>query len=460
LKGTKDAVDQATVKECDGHFLLVLGLESMLGAISWPMDSLINDEVDLLPVENKEWAEGRVAASDLRFTLNISAGYAPGAGIDRCYQEGTQSRWFVRCGSCRKESCLEEQFPKCVQKDARGRWQRVCPVCGAAIDPDNGRFVTTYPERAKEGNYSFRISSLSIGARDINHIMKRWLKAATSRSKKAKFDCAERAIPNAGALQPITEAEIARMRQRYVMELGGGTLPRYAGVDAGDIFHLLVCEYPDQQRPRVVWAEAIDSDDAEKILPERIRQLGIVSMVIDKKPQTKIARAVAYPFTNIVALQDFKNGSVLVVEEEEHQKKKYRCVKVDRTESLDETTSAATDELFPLAIPDKAYLTEAQAELISEVEAHFQNLRKERTTDGNGRQVDTYVGAGIANHFGMCLNSLRIAKEIAPLHIKISAPRPLPSRRRKLARAAGLGRDSDERPARGRRRGASLRRAM
>lgn len=458
LKSSKDAVDQATVKECDGHFLLVLGLESMLGAISWPMDALINDEVDLLPVENREWAEGRVAASDLRFTLNISAGYAPGAGIDRCWQEGTQSRWFVRCVACRKESCLEEHFPACALK-VGGKWRRVCPHCQEAIDPDKGRWIATHPERAKDGNYSFRISSLSIGARDLKHVMTRWEKARNARSKKAKFDCAERAIPNAGAMQPINEVELARMRQVYAMQLGLAGRPRWAGLDMGDVCHLLVLEPSEiAEQPRLAWLEVVDSDEVQEVVAQRIGQLGIVSMVVDKKPQTTEARGLAYSFPHIVKLQDFKNGALQAVVDEQHNRKKYQCVKVDRTDSLNETTALATDEKLPLIIPDHERLPEAQAEVVVLFEEHAKNLRKERTVDSNGRAIDTYLTA-VENHFGMALNSARIAREIAAPHLKVSVARLPRTRRSKLEGAAGVGRDSGEVGRRGR-RGASLRRVI
>jgi hypothetical protein len=413
-------VNQATIKEFDGKFLYILGLETMIGAISTPLDVLLNDEVDLLPAENLEWAQGRIAHSDLRASIYFSAGYAPGAGIDMRFQEGTQHKWLVDCSQrkCLKAMCLEEIFPDCIGRNPAphgDEYTRICPKCGTPLDyVKNGRWVATYPQRAKQRKHSYRLSSLAMSAMSADYIMNRWQKCRT-KSQKAKFRCSVLAIPDAGAMQPFSDVEINRMQSGEVKTLrqDHGSLQRFAGVDAGDLYHFVCYERLPNSNPHLVWVEEIDSDVALDKISTLIRRLGVVQLVHDKKPHTTVARALAYRFPRIVSLQDFQNGSVLKVVDEEHEKKKYRCVKVDRDESLDETTSDFTSEHF-LRIPDLE-----SNPVMAIFATHLKNLRKERSIDAKGRVIDTYL-KGVANHCGMALNSARIAEAIAPASMKFS----------------------------------------
>jgi hypothetical protein len=272
----------------------------------------------------------------------------------------------------------------------------------------NGRWVATFPQRDRLRKHSFRLSSLAVSAMSADYIWSRWTKCRT-KSQKAKFRCSILAIPDAGAMQPFSDVEINRMQSGEIKLLRQNVSgrPRFAGVDAGDLYHLVVYERAENGTPHLVWVEEIDSDEAIARLSERIAQLGIVQLVADKKPHTNTVRALAYRFPDVVALQDFASGSTLKVDEEEHQQKKYRCVKVDRDESLDETASEFTGDSF-LRIPDIE-----TADVLATFATHLKNLRKERSLDKKGRVVDTFL-KGVANHCGMALNSARLAEQIAP----------------------------------------------
>jgi hypothetical protein len=426
----RGVVNQASLKEFDGRFLYVLGLESMLGAISVPLDVLIYDEVDLLPAENLEWSQGRVAHSDLRVSFYFSAGYSPGAGIDLRFQEGTQHKFFVTCSTrgCRTATNLEESFPDCMAKLA-GKWERVCPKCFGKLDlVGKGRWVASYPERAKQRKYSYRVSALAIPAMPAEFIMKRWEKAKRRKSELAKFRCAVLAIPDAGAMQPITDAELRRMESKSArLKIEQGDAPRYAGMDTGDLCHFWCHE--KGERRRIVWLEEIDSDVAVERVTQLIGALGIRQLVIDKKPLTTLARALAYRFPNVVLLQDFRESSEMEIVQESHvptssivalntheaqrverhdlSQHLYRCVKVNRDESLDDFTSEITDPTTGLLIP------ELESDAVMAIFAqHLKNLRKERMIDAKGRAIDKYIKA-VPNHFGMAGNSARLAELVS-----------------------------------------------
>lgn len=414
----REAVNQAAIKEFDGKFFYVLGLESMLGAISIPLDALLYDEVDMLPKENLEWSQGRVAHSKLRLSVYFSAGYMPGAGIDERYQEGTQHRYLVRCVRCGKaDQCLEELWPESFAKVA-GRWVRACAGCHRELDlVANGRWVATYPAREKDRKLSYRISSMILPARDADHIAQRWEKAQKRKSEMAKFDCAERAMPNAGAMQPVSDAELRQMRDPAVgLRLGRGELPRYAGLDMGDLCHFVCFERLPSGKSRLVWLEEIDSDRVVQRVSQLIGLLGVAQLVIDKHPLTSVARALAYAFPRIAAVQDFVPSSGTEVVDEKHEGKPYRCVKINRDESLDAFTSEITGADRGLLIPDKDQCGRAQFAVLQTFEKHLKNLRKERTIDAKGRTIDKYL-RGVENHFGLGGNNARVAELIAPQYV-------------------------------------------
>lgn len=449
LMEERDVTNRAVLKQIGAHFLYLLGLESRLGAISKPLDAIFNDEVDDLPPDNLEWSQGRLTHSDLRLRLNFSAGYIPGGGIDQLWQNGSQHRFLIDCrakGCRRKAICVEEIFlegtndmrvPDCV-REIRGRWHLVCPSCRSPIDSAAGYWKATYSEKADRGIYSFRISALAIGAIDLDGLMKRYVeKALRKRTEMAKFRSAVLASPDGGALQPITDAVLAEMRAPYLIAPRGTSgRPRYAGLDTGgDLCHLFVFERQEDGRPRTIWIEEIPSDLVRQTVVDRCNALSVIGFIADKKPLVTDARAIVYGLgMQRSALIDFVESSDLRVEEESPEEpkgslrrelphtRKYRCVKINRDESLDELTSAITeknehDSFRGLIIPDKEIGNRDQAAVVTTLERQLKNLRKERDLDRKGRVIHRYAKA-VENHFGMAANFAFIAERITP------APQP------------------------------------
>jgi len=138
----------------------------------------------------------------------------------------------------------------------------------------SGRWIAEYPAREKDRRYSFKLSALSMSSIDGDYIWSRYTRALRRKAWLAKFNCSVLAKPDAGAMMPVTDAEIEQMkRERVVLKLSGETgAPRFAGVDVGDICHFWCHELrparAGEDRPRqLVWLEEIDSDN----LVERVR---------------------------------------------------------------------------------------------------------------------------------------------------------------------------------------------
>jgi hypothetical protein len=80
----------------------------------------------------------------------------------------------------------------------------------------------------------------------------------------------------------------------------------------------------------------------------------------------------------------------------------------NRDESLQDTVDAIKNGLFIL--PDPARLSPSDLALHQEFEYHLKMLIRERSEDENGKTVYQFKKK-VPNHFGMALNSLRLAYE-------------------------------------------------
>jgi len=421
--GALGGVHQKGLKEFRGHYFYLLGLESVANATSIPMDALIYDEVDLLDEENATWSEDRVAHSALRLKMYLSVGMYPGAGIDARYQTGTQHRYAVSCERCgKRDQILEDSFPECMRV-IDGSARRVCTKCHRPLDLTRGQWIAEYPSREADRRYSFKLSALSMSSIDGDYIWSRYTRAQRRKAWLAKFNCSVLAKPDAGAMMPITDAEIEQMKRAGVaLKLSGGNgAPRFAGVDVGDICHFWSHELRpardgEDRARQLTWLEEIDSDHLVERVATLIEKLDVRRLVIDKKPHTASARRLAYLFPRIVVLQDFAAGEMRVVDET-HEGKRYKCLKVDRDDSLNQFCSEITDPDNPLLIP------EADSEVLQILARHLKQLRKSRTQDSRGNEIDAFV-RGVENHFGMAGNSARLAEVISPKNVRFEADFP------------------------------------
>jgi hypothetical protein len=422
----KDAgVDRGVLKELgDGKYLYLKGLNTLKGAIANPQDMQLLDEFDRIPAKVAKWTKGRMTHSPLRLQVQFSAVYGDGAGIQKRFEEGSQRRWLIKCTACgRTDICLEESFPECMRA-FNGRWVYVCPEEGCKRKLDivgNGEWIATYPEREKEGKYSFRISALSMGAIDPNLVMKDYLEAVESGDpdEMAIFDRSKRAIPNAGAMQPITDVELRRMERDYVLKLAGTSHPIFFGVDAGNACWFYAEEWLPEGRPRMVWAEKMNSDKWVERTTELIAKLKPRFGVIDKKPLLTDSRKLAYAFPKNVALLDFANGHELTMVEEQLVEEdtiggaqnprgpKYLCVKVDRDLALAKFCSDATHTDRGLLMPSERTRT------LEMVRDHLKKLQKVVTSNASGNEIHRFIDK-VDNHFGMAAASARLARLVAP----------------------------------------------
>jgi hypothetical protein len=418
----KDAsVDRGQLKELDGAHLRILGLESMLGSISSPMDAQVFDEVDFIPTTNRRWARGRLMHSSLRLQFKLSAPYRPGSGIDAAWHEGSQRKYVLRCPKCRKDNqVLEELFPECMAQ-RRGKWERACAKCHSPFDlARDGRWVAAFPEREKaDRKYSFRLSAISMPAISADHIMAVYKDALDDPDEMSIFNRSKRALPDAGAMQPITDAEIRRMQRPYSLVIAPQANPVFFGIDMGNACWFWAEEWLPEGRPRLIWAEKINSDHFVERVGALITKIRPRFGITDAHPLLTDARKLAYIFPERVALQNFITGRELTVSTERHivegtigsygstTNPTYQLVTIDRNDALDQFCRDATHPDHGLLLPDE------QTPVMRLVAEHLKKLQREMERDARGNTIARYL-ADVPNHFGMAACSARLARLVAP----------------------------------------------
>ena len=405
LRGT----DQTGLKEIDTHFLYFVGLQSVLGAISIPSDCNLYDEVDLIDQENLEWSLDRISASDLALLRYFSVGMFPGIGIDERFQDGDQRLWHVICISCRTEQVVEDEFPdNMVSRD--GQAMLVCVKCGRPLDVNNGYWVAEHPER--DHNLSYRVPQLIMPGLNLQIIWDRYQRVKDKPSKLAKFRCSVLAKPDGGNMQPITDEVLRRVHSsgNYFFYDHWHETVTGMGIDMGDKAHISIVAPFGSEGLMCLRFEEVDVDD----LIERVKFLEIAfnvgAVVIDAMPYKTTSKQVVRSLARAAGYIQYFKGTDVQEKSEGEGERQVKVVTVDRDESLDETTDLfATNP--PLALLPKAR-TAAEEQTLKTVESHLKKLVKEKDKEGDDDSA-AYYKRRVANHFGMALNSARIALWLA-----------------------------------------------
>jgi len=406
LRGT----DQTALKEIDTHFLYFVGLQSVLGAISIPSDCNLYDEVDLIDQENLEWSHDRIAASDLALLRYFSVGMFPGIGIDERYQDGDQRLWHVACPACRADQVIEDEFPDVMIR--RGEdVQLACVKCGKPLDVNNGRWAPEHPERSRDC-VSYRVPQLIMPGLNLRLIYDRYQKAKDKPSKLAKFSCSVLAKPDGGNMQPITDQVLERIKlaSGYYFHDSWQETVTGIGIDMGDKAHIAIAAPFGAEGIMPLYFEELDVED----LLEKIQYLETVfnagALSIDAMPYKTTSKQVVRSLKRAAGYIQYFRGSDVQEKKEGEGDREVRVVTVDRDESLDETTDMFAT-VPPLALLPKPR-TEAEEAVMKTVCQHLKKLVKEKDKESDDDSAAHYK-KNVPNHFGMALNSARIALWLA-----------------------------------------------
>jgi len=386
------------------------GLFQIEGAISIPSHANIYDEVDVLPQENIEWSEDRLAASQLAWQIFFSVGMTPGAGMDLRYDQSDQRKWIVQCQSCRYDMILEEEFPQNIKEKRGGEVVIVCTKCGSEIDRQAGRWVAMHPGRPARG---YRVSQLAIGQIGLKQLWDRYKRVKDYPSKLSKFKCSVLAIVDAGAMQPINDAVLANCRQEefYMQDSAPWS---YCGIDVGDTCHIMITDILPDGRFRPLFFEACPSDRIRERHAQLRDRFHFLYTVADGMPYKTEMKKIAFDNPGAMSLRYYRTSDLKEGEEKstDEFQDKIPTVSIDRNLSLDDSVDLFTAKPAKVLLPRKR----EGEDMVDELDKHLKMLVKESRIDARGNLFFQYK-RNVPNHFGFAFDNARLASFLS--HIKV-----------------------------------------
>ncbi len=412
LKSRLTGTDQAGLKQMGTHFFYMLGLHGKGGAISIPADEILFDEVALINRENMDLAQDRILASKLGWQRYFSAPLFEEDGIDELYRQSDMRKWLVKCQGCNRWSIVEEDFPDNIKESkeaGKTKVQIICLKCSTLIDVAQGEWVPEHPERSDE-NMGYRTPQLIIPDARLDLIWNRWKRAQGKPNKLALVRRSALGIADSGNMQPInsTTLELVESASDYFFQDRASEICGI-GIDMGDNAHVAVVAPYKDEGFRIIAAWHMDVEDLLEFIPHLEERYNAGCLVVDAMPyKTESKRVVRILEKAMGYIQYFKQNYKESTEGEEE--KQVNVIQVDRDESLDETTG-----LFgcnpPQALLFKPRSIEEEKTL-EEIKRHLKKLLKEETVGADGTKRISYK-KNTENHFGMAINSARIALSLA-----------------------------------------------
>jgi len=352
---------------------------------SVPADRLVLDERDEMASDMVDLARERLSHSEVKEEVHLSTPTIPSYGVDKLFQESDQRHWFLSCSKCNGETCLELEFPKSLEELPDGRVIRLCQRCrDNEIHPKDGRWVSLYPEKAKE-MVGWRISQLNSAYVDPGEVIKLYLDPPNGNLTEvmnSKLAAAHIAAEN----RLIATEVIALCGDNPIAEKDDG--PCCLGADIGNLIHCVIGKKHYEKGAEIVHVAAFPDWSH---LDTLMRRFNVVRAVIDGLPETRLSREFA---------QRHK-GKVFCCFYSEHQKNGYGwnerefTVTANRTESMD----ASHNELSMGKV-----MLPAECETIHKFAQHCSNVARVLHTDpetGFSRYV--YIKTG-PDHFRHAAN--------------------------------------------------------
>ncbi|EMO79231.1 phage terminase large subunit GpA-like protein [Leptospira kirschneri str. 200801774] len=375
-------------------------------------DSDINylDEFDEQNQEHAEFANDRLDHSKLALSRVISQPSFEDFGIHAEWKNTNQCWWLVKCEACNEWNNLIQRFidePGSIFGVKTGKNSKVVFACkcGATLNPQKGTYV---PAIQKHHNTGVQVSQFFNTMRTPEQHYNRWKEAITTIKKKNYYISVVGWPYSTDDEKPITQSIIDANRGEHGIPESVSTFT-YMGADQGDTVHMLFGEHTSDNRIKIYPAKFSVLSESE--INNAILRYKVYSGVIDALPNKNWSVRTAKYFSDFIRIQYFakkfslKAEPLVTIDDEEG----IEVVNVNRDESLQDTVDAIKNGLF--LFPDKRRLEGADLALAEELDLHLKMLIRERGEDENGKPKYGFKKK-VPNHFGMALNSLRLAFEL------------------------------------------------
>jgi len=391
------STDKTTLKKIGGSYLYFKGgrlgqtlkgeTKKLHGVKGDPCDGVCFDEVDEIDQAIINPTLERMAHSEVKHEFYLGNPTIPDYGIDKIYQNSDQRIWMLKCDHCGKDSCLELEFPGCLQRQSDRSVKRICVKCGKEINIDNGRWIAQYPDKSEEmvGRWISHLNSRFV---DPKALLDKW--ESPDLDKKTFYNM-NMGLPYLEAENELTEEDVLSCCDfNYIMPMS------HPGVCAAGIdvqgerkgFHIVIGCRVNNETVRIVKVARIrDIVDVVDLL----KKFNVKSAVYDMYPETRLVKQVAKNSGYEVFLCEYKDSQRKAPA---FDSKEY-LVSMNRTEACDATHDAFKPSAFgvnKIIIPRKN----------SEIEEYAKQMSKPAKTfkeDEYGGREYTYIKRGQDDYY-------------------------------------------------------------
>lgn len=237
------SINTAYVKTINGRSLYFVGAQPQkVGGSntkdssnlrSVPCDIVLRDEIDLMDEDMVVLSKQRLRDSDLKLEANFASPTYPNYGIDSLYQRSNQSKWRIKCRSCKKTTCLVESFPNSVIM-VDGIWRRTCVHCKSEIFVQDGTWEMDFPDREEKGYW---IEGLLSPKCDLQSDMERYHESEGT--ARAEFMRSVLGVATVEAEHQLAETDVIDRCGRDLIRMSCST-ETCMGVDIGDTLHFVI----------------------------------------------------------------------------------------------------------------------------------------------------------------------------------------------------------------------------
>ena len=303
-----------------------------------PVDRVVFDERDEMEDAMVTLAEERVGHSQIEDSMHrkgeiiyLGTPTIPDFGIDELYKNSDQRIWMIECQGCHKETSLDLEFPRGLERQKDGSVKRVCIHCGKEIFPVFGHWVTSYPSKSKD-MVGWWISKLNTTYNDPTPLLNLY-------ENPPHGDLSE--VMNSKFGRAYIPAENRLTAQEVYSCCGADPMrsmhdgPTCMGVDVGKKLHVVIAERPTHNSLKVVWIGRLDTFNELHDVAQRFH---VRTAVIDLRPEIRKVRE----FQRQETFQVFGCEYIEMKAGQISWDEKESIVKVNRTEICDASHDLVT----------------------------------------------------------------------------------------------------------------------
>ena len=344
-----------------------------------PCDKVVFDEFDEMNQAARGLAIKRMSKSHLKKEVYLANPTLPDYGVDKIYESESDKRiWEIRCQKCRKWSCLETEFPRCLERLSNGKVIRLCPKCrDRELYTKDGQWIARNPNRT-EWMEGYWISHLNNKQEDPKEILDTYEKLDTLKPYEvAHFWNLTMGVGYVDAKNRLSVEQILELCSTDGIP-NSDPGPCSMGVDQNNGIHVVIGKPPG----KIVYVGI--HEEWEELDP-LMRYFNVGLCVVDALPEKR----------NAFAFAEKHKGRVYCNFYNIHQKGSYAwnerdyIVQCNRTESLDASHKEIMDKMITLPKP---------CEVVQDFAEQMHNVAKKLEEDEeSGSKRYVYIKLGDDN---------------------------------------------------------------